>query len=161
MLHTTDRMVNNEVTVTNDIDLPALVAKVVKEQRQSRGWTQQQLADHLAELGSALGRVGVARIETEARPVSVQDAAYLAGAFEIPVSTLLGEQAPRERRLVKTRLGQLAHEIEMAWGLVEEVGPGAVGEVEEAVGAMEREMERQREDLRLYLKQAKREESER
>lgn len=57
--------------------------------RDTNGWSQQDLADRLAELGYPLGRVAVAKIEGGSRGVSLDDAVAIAAAFDVPLPLLV------------------------------------------------------------------------
>lgn len=139
----------------------AAVARAVKQARSDRGWTQQQLADRLEELGLAIGRVGVARIETEARPVSLEEAVYLSAALDIDFADVLPRRSPSGQLRVgpvEPVLVQLAREVILFESALSDYGPDAAEDVEDALGALEREIERHREDLRLAMKRAARKE---
>jgi transcriptional regulator with XRE-family HTH domain len=63
-------------------------ARRVREVRERRGWTQQQLAERLRELGVPIDRTKVNRVETGARAVSVDDALAIAAALGVSPSVL-------------------------------------------------------------------------
>lgn len=66
------------------------IASEVRRLRHGRGWTQQNLADRLAEIGAPLNRMTLAKIEaggTRAENLSVADLLVLAAALDTsPVS---------------------------------------------------------------------------
>jgi hypothetical protein len=94
-----------------------VVGDSVRALRKAKGWTQQQLADRLAELGVALDQSTIARIEyrrpdkprrsrkaadepkprrvEQQRKVTVDEAYALAAALCVPISALM---VPRESR---------------------------------------------------------------
>lgn len=68
--------------------------------RQRKGWTQQQLADRLKEIGAPLDRVMVAKIEKGLRGVSVDEALALAVALGVsPLALLLPRTGAAKVRL--------------------------------------------------------------
>jgi transcriptional regulator with XRE-family HTH domain len=71
-------------------------AKRVREVRERRGWTQQQLADRLRELGVPIDRTKVNRVETGARAVSIDDALAIAAALGVSPSVLFFPLASSE-----------------------------------------------------------------
>ena len=74
------------------------VATNVKAVRERRGLSQQQLAARLGELGRPMQASAVAKIESGARRVDVDDLAALAVALNVAVARLLvpdcGEEEP-------------------------------------------------------------------
>jgi transcriptional regulator with XRE-family HTH domain len=60
------------------------VARNVKQRREGRGWTQQELADR-----TQMRRAYVTQIESGARGVSIEVLEKLAKAFRVKVATLL------------------------------------------------------------------------
>jgi transcriptional regulator with XRE-family HTH domain len=53
------------------------------EVRTRKGWTQQQLADRLAELGHPMGRSAISKIEGGTRHVTLDDEAAIAHALGV------------------------------------------------------------------------------
>ena len=53
----------------------------LKEVRTGKGWTQQQLADQLGELGRTLDRAAIARIEAGDRQVSIDELIEISAAL--------------------------------------------------------------------------------
>jgi len=64
-------------------------AERVHAVRKSRGWTQQELANRLAELGAALHQTAVAKVENGTRKVSLDDAFLFATALEVSPTWLV------------------------------------------------------------------------
>jgi transcriptional regulator with XRE-family HTH domain len=70
---------------------PSQVARQrIKELRNRHGWSQQQLADRLAELGSPMDRVAIAKLEGETKPrgLSLDEALLFALALDVAPTNL-------------------------------------------------------------------------
>jgi transcriptional regulator with XRE-family HTH domain len=65
----------------------------LREQRQRRNWTQQDLVDRVAELGVSLHQSGIARIEAGTRPVRLHEALTLARVLAVDLQDLLPDLA--------------------------------------------------------------------
>src|SRR3954454_22931103 len=77
---------------------PAVVfGKRVAAVRLDRGWTQARLAERLRELGYALPREALARLETGKRGVSLEDVFAIAYALDVsPLHLIVPvDDAPR------------------------------------------------------------------
>lgn len=61
----------------------AVFASRMREVRRRRGWSQQDLADRLAELGEPTDRATLARTETRQRGLSLDDAMAYAAALGV------------------------------------------------------------------------------
>lgn len=77
-------------------------AKRMRQERQRRGWRQEDLALWAAGEGLTLHATGFSKIENGQRPVSLDEAAAIAAAFGIPLSQMLTSPDP----------GELARELE-------------------------------------------------
>lgn len=77
--------------------------QVKKARRHRRGWTQQQLADAVAEHGGLLDRATVAKIETNRRSVSIDELLLLAAALNVPPPLLLVPLGSEDRVEVTPR----------------------------------------------------------
>lgn len=77
--------------MTENVKRPSqLFSERIREARERRRWSQQDLALRLAEMGSPTDRATVARTETGARGISLDDALMLAAALDVsPVRLLL------------------------------------------------------------------------
>lgn len=78
------------------VETPSKVfARRLKRLRDRRGWTQDELAEMLAEVGwSQVDRVQISKIETGTRRVSLDEAVMIAWALSVPPALLylpLGE----------------------------------------------------------------------
>lgn len=60
------------------------IAKIIKKERESKGWTQVQLADF-----AGLSNVYIAKLEQGARGVSITALVQLAAAFGLSPSSLM------------------------------------------------------------------------
>jgi transcriptional regulator with XRE-family HTH domain len=65
-----------------------VAASRIKALRKRHGWTQQQLADRLAELGSPLDRVAIAKIELGQRGLPLDEAFSFALALDVAPTNL-------------------------------------------------------------------------
>lgn len=99
------------------------IARGIRDARRRRGWTQQDLADRLAEVGYPLDRSTLAKLEAtkKARGISVNDAIAIAAALgiapvhlftglgedEIAIGEKLTAEAWRVRSWMRGRAGPL------------------------------------------------------
>jgi transcriptional regulator with XRE-family HTH domain len=67
--------------------------KRLKDERDRRGWSQEELAKRLGERGVAVHASTIAKIETNARAVRLDEAAAIADLFGLSLDTLLGRKA--------------------------------------------------------------------
>lgn len=68
-----------------------LIARQVSRLRYQRGWTQDELADHLQRTGWLISRSGVSKIEGGSIYVPDFRLVWLASVFKAPLSDLLPE----------------------------------------------------------------------
>jgi transcriptional regulator with XRE-family HTH domain len=70
--------------------LGELLARRLREAREAKRWTQQQLADALDGVGVAMDRTTVAKIEKGLRPVRVEELVAIAATLDVaPVHLFL------------------------------------------------------------------------
>jgi transcriptional regulator with XRE-family HTH domain len=69
------------------------VRQRVKDERGARGWTQQQLADRMAEYGHGWRWSTVAKLEAGERGIQLGEAAALADVFGVTLDLLSGRRA--------------------------------------------------------------------
>ncbi len=82
--------------------------------RSRRGWTQQELADRMADLGEPINRSGIARLENGERKVSLDEAVAFAIALGVPPYALVvPRQVDREVRV--TSKWAMAGPSMLAW----------------------------------------------
>lgn len=76
-----------------------ILAEQVARWRSRRGLTVEQLAARIADLGGAMGRVTLTKLENRARGVSLDEALLLAAALNVPPAILFFglEREPRVR----------------------------------------------------------------
>jgi transcriptional regulator with XRE-family HTH domain len=68
-----------------------VAARRIQEIRKAKGWSQQDLADRLGELGTPMDRATVARTEGGTRGLSLDDAFLFAAALGVrPTSVFFG-----------------------------------------------------------------------
>lgn len=66
--------------------------KRLKDERDRRGWSQEELARRLGERGVAVHASTIAKIETNARAVRLDEAAAIAELFGLSLDALLGRK---------------------------------------------------------------------
>ena len=71
--------------------------KLVKAERDQRGWTQLAMAQMLEAKGIPMHATTIAKIEAGDRSVRINEAAGIADLFELPLDFLLGRK-PGTRR---------------------------------------------------------------
>lgn len=84
-------------------------SKCLRDERESRGWSQARLAELLSDNGTPMHHTTVAKIEKGDRSVRIDEAAAIADLFDVSLDRLLGRSAaPRadedytRRRLTNT-----------------------------------------------------------
>ena len=65
-----------------------VIGQKVRQLRTERGWTQEDLRRHLAELGWPLDQTTISNLELGRRPIRVGEAVALAAAFGLPLLAL-------------------------------------------------------------------------
>lgn len=70
-----------------------VLANSVRQLRQERGWTQEQLAHELRMAGYDYRQMTISRLETAQRPTSVGELAALSLIFLVPFERLIGGAA--------------------------------------------------------------------
>ncbi len=73
----------------NATSVAATFASRVRQSREGRGWTQEELARHLAEVGLRLDPTAITRIERGDRAVRIEEAVAIAAALRTPLNALL------------------------------------------------------------------------
>jgi transcriptional regulator with XRE-family HTH domain len=75
--------------------------KRVREERDRRGWSQEELAKRLTERGIHVHASTIAKIESEKKPRAVRlgEAVGIADLFELSVDVLLDRQGPDDSTL--------------------------------------------------------------
>ena len=106
------------------VDLSAVVARRLRDQRERDGMTQARLAEDLRARGFGWSRVTVAEVEGGSRKVTLEELLSLAEYFDVPMASLLlpidgevvavrpyarGVEAALVRDLVLGRGGSLGH----------------------------------------------------
>jgi transcriptional regulator with XRE-family HTH domain len=72
--------------------------KRLKDERDRRGWSQEELAKRLGERGVAVHASTIAKIETDARAIRLDEAAAIADLFGLSLDTLLGRKAVEDNQ---------------------------------------------------------------
>ncbi|MEV1170132.1 helix-turn-helix transcriptional regulator [Nonomuraea sp. NPDC049784] len=75
------------------LEMEKAFGAALRDRRQRRNWTQQDLADKVAELGVTLHQSAIARIEAGARPVRLHEALVLARVLVVDLQDLLPDLA--------------------------------------------------------------------
>lgn len=83
----------------------------LRELRQRRGWTQQEVVQRLADHGLVLHQTAIARIETAARPVRLNEALTLAAVLGVDLPGLL---APSSHNVEIAELEEYSHALTTA-----------------------------------------------
>jgi transcriptional regulator with XRE-family HTH domain len=65
-----------------------ILGRKVRQLRLERGWTQEQLAERLSEVGWPMHQTTVAKLEGGARPIRIAEADALAVAFGLPIEAM-------------------------------------------------------------------------
>lgn len=63
----------------------------VKDLRQAKGWTQDELARRMTAAGHPMHQTTVAKLESGTRPTNVGEVAALAAIFGMPIATLFDD----------------------------------------------------------------------
>jgi transcriptional regulator with XRE-family HTH domain len=104
--------------------IAVVVGERVRELREARGWTQDQLVDGMRPYGSRWPRTTIAKLETGARDaVDLEHLAFLAAALEVTLDQLVA-RGRDDRRWV--RLGSEGAIVAGAFAALLIKGPGAV-----------------------------------
>ncbi|MFD8556650.1 multiprotein-bridging factor 1 family protein [Streptosporangium canum] len=69
--------------------IEAVVGQRVRELRQARGWSQEELAERLTSLGLQFHQTQIGKLEAGGRPIRLNEASALAAAFDIPLPNLI------------------------------------------------------------------------
>jgi transcriptional regulator with XRE-family HTH domain len=85
-----------------------LVGRLVRQLRQGRGWSQQEVAEKMRAYGYQWSQATVTRLESASRPIRVNELADLAMLFEVHVTQFLNP----EKSVVWDDLDGLEREIE-------------------------------------------------
>ncbi len=104
--------------------ISGVVAQQLGRLRHWRGWSQQALADAIAQQGGALARGALAKIETGKRAVSLDELFLLAAALKVPPPMLLLPFEGDELVQVTPRLGAHPHDV-IEWFFGDEALVGA------------------------------------
>jgi transcriptional regulator with XRE-family HTH domain len=82
-------------------DLPSRFGKRVRDERERRGWSQEELAKRLTERGIPVYSSTIAKIEAEKKPRAARlgEAVAIADLFELSVDALLDRQGPDDSTL--------------------------------------------------------------
>ncbi len=74
-----------------------VLAKRVRQLRQARGWSQEQLAGRLnLDFGYSMHQTTVAKIEAAARPIRLNEAAAIALIFEVELNDLVYQPTEKD-----------------------------------------------------------------
>lgn len=73
----------------------------VKDLRQSRGWTQDDLAKRMTSAGYQMHQTTVAKMESGARPTSVGEVAALAAIFGMPIGSVFSDDDEVDQMLLR------------------------------------------------------------
>jgi transcriptional regulator with XRE-family HTH domain len=82
-----------------------MVAKNIRWLREGRGISQQQLGSDLFLHGSGIHQITVAKLESGAKPVRLNDIAAIAAYVEVPIEALWQDDAEMPKRIGDERQG--------------------------------------------------------
>lgn len=71
-----------------------VAAQVIRELRQARGWSQQEVAERMRSYGYAWSQATVTRLEAASRPIRLNELADLASLFGVPMIQVLDAWFP-------------------------------------------------------------------
>ncbi len=92
------------------LDVADAFASGVREAREARGWTQVDLARHLAETGVRLDPTAITRLERGDRSVKIGEAVAIAASLGLSIEDVLRHGATMTRALTAHRaIDVLAH----------------------------------------------------
>ena len=119
------------VRMGNDVE--RLFGARVRELRQARGWTQEELARRLTDAGYSVHQTTIAKLEGATRPTDVAEAAAIAAIFGVSIGTLFRtaptriaaqlelmrranvlDEIQKERRALQERLSALDEQYDAA-----------------------------------------------
>lgn len=87
----------------------AMLARRLRQLRLARGMSQQDVADHMRDLGHSWYQTTVAKIEKGGRPIRLNEAALLAALFDIPPQELLAVAPPEPEDRANDTMELRAH----------------------------------------------------
>jgi transcriptional regulator with XRE-family HTH domain len=96
------------------VDLEAAVADNVRELREGRGISQQQLGSDLFSHGFGMSRTTVAELEAGVKPLRLNEVAAIAAYFEVPVESLWQDGEVLNEALARLGVAQAADVEQMA-----------------------------------------------
>ena len=79
-------------------DWEKIFGQRIREMRQLRGWTQDELAREMSDAGHQMHQTTVAKLESGTRPTSVAEVGALATLLEVPIGSLFGAADEMEKR---------------------------------------------------------------
>jgi transcriptional regulator with XRE-family HTH domain len=77
----------------------------IREMRQLRGWTQDELARLMSDAGHQMHQTTLAKLEGGTRPTSVAEVGALATLLEVPIWSLFGAADRLEKQMELNGLG--------------------------------------------------------
>jgi len=83
--------------------------------RQGRGWSQQEVADRMKAFGYSWRQSTIGKIETDARPVSLNELADFAAMYSVPVTQFLESEVPDDPDTLKREIKALSDERKALW----------------------------------------------
>lgn len=123
--------------------------------RNERGWTQQELAERLAQLGHEMHQTTVAKLESGRRPIRLNELIALATLLEVPATSLMPQDgAPSAYEVARLEANDLARQVDSWEKQRDHFQMGldhAIQRLEEANRAFEQALDRMREAKLLEL----------
>ena len=108
-------------------DVEGTFRRGVRTWRELHGWSQTELAQRMGDRGFPFHQATVYKLEDGQRPTRLAEAVALAEVLEVPLTNLIGPDAPE--RVARFELARAARRVKEAQGEVEQWQ----AEVEQAV----------------------------
>jgi transcriptional regulator with XRE-family HTH domain len=88
-------------------------ARHLRLMRQGRDWSQQEVANRMKAFGYSWRQSTIGKIETDARPVSLNELADFAAMYGVPVAQFLESGAPDDLEALEREIEALTEERAM------------------------------------------------
>jgi len=86
-----------------------LVGRQLRLLRQSRSWSQLEVAEKMRAYGYKWSQATVTRLEAATRPIRLNELIDLAALYDVPFTQLLESGAPEDLEALRHETGELTH----------------------------------------------------